>query len=245
MSTRENIETTLGHTTQTGTIGILTGRDASGFEIFSSGAAGVAHDIAHQMLDKGEHELGHQTLGAWLDAHEGAGSEWIHLHWHMGVFEIALGYWHAAYERFRAQILPAALGTEDALTDAPAMLWRLALAAPCAVDLPWEPVRVRAVFSMRRPSDAYVELHHLLAFAGAGDLDSIDRWLARPRSDELPVRRRLVVRMAEALRAYAAGDYRNAGWLLDETVPRLAEVGGSRAQNELFADIEKACWQRL
>jgi hypothetical protein len=231
--------------TSTAEIGALTGRDSSGFEIFSAGATGVAHDIAHQMLDKGEHEAGYQMLGAWLDAHDGQGSEWVHMQWHMGVFELALGYWDAAFARFHAEILPAAVDGEDALTDAPAMLWRLALAAPRSVELPWEAVRRRALESMERPSDPYVELHHLLALAGAGDLDGLDRWLSRRDSDEPSHPRRLVTRMAVALRAYAAGDYARAGWELAETVPDLSEVGGSRAQNELFADIEKDCWRRV
>ncbi len=230
--------------TATGELRALTGQDVSGFAIFSSGESGVAHDIAHQMLDRDEFELGYQTLGAWLDTHEGNGSEWVHLNWHMGVFELALGYWDGAFERFRAEILPAAIETEEALTDAPAMLWRLRMAAPRHVDLPWQPVRMRALDRLQRPSDPYVELHSVLALAGAGDLDNLDRWLTGRASSEPSRRRRLVARMAVGLRAYAAGDFQHAGWVLGDTVPHLAEVGGSRAQNEMFADIERAAWRQ-
>lgn len=125
------------------------------------------------------------------------------------------------------------------------MLWRLALAAPRSIELPWEPVRRRAIGCMQRSSDPYVELHHLLALAGAGDLDGLDRWLSDRDSGEPSRPRRLLARMAAALHAWAAGDYPRAGWELAETVPHLSEIGGSRAQNELFADIEKDCWRRV
>ena len=230
------------HTTHTGTIGALTGRDVSGFEIFSSGAAGVAHDIAHQMLDQGEHEAGYQMLGAWLESNDGAGSEWVHLQWHQGVFEIALGFWDEAYERCCTWIVPAAVEGDEALTDAPAMLWRLALAAPRAVELPWEAVRARATRSLERSLDPYVELHQLLALAGGGDIAGLDVWLERRTGEESPCSE-LLCELGSALRAFAMGDYATAGWLLTEAAPRVSELGGSRAQNDLFTDIERACWR--
>lgn len=226
-------------------IRVVAGRDVSGFEIFSAGEMGAAHDTAHQMLDEGESEMGYQLLGAWLDSHDGAGSEWVHLQWHMGVFELALGHWDSALARFRREILPAAISTEDALTDAPAFLWRLALTAPRPVDLPWEPVRARALDNMQRPSTPYVELHNLMALSGAADLDSLDAWLLKLGSSEPSRRRRLVARMAVGLRAYAAGDYQHAGWVFADVAPHLSDVGGSRAQNELFADIENAAWLQV
>ena len=73
-----------------------------------------------------------------------------------------------------------------ALTDAPAMLWRLQLAAPRPVTLAWEPVHATAVHRLTRPSAPYVELHCLLALAGAGDVDGLDRWLHGRRATEDP-----------------------------------------------------------
>ena len=68
-----------------------TSHDVSGFGVFSQGDAGEAHVMAHRTLDEGRHELGHRLLGAWLKRHDGAGSDWTHLQWHMAVFEIAVG----------------------------------------------------------------------------------------------------------------------------------------------------------
>ena len=216
-------------------------RDVSGFAVFADGDIGSTHVMAHEMLDRGLFEEGHRRLGAWLRGRTGAGSEWVHLQWHMAVFELALGEWDAAYARFRRFVLPAAVSGQDALTDAPAMLWRLALAAPRPVRLPWEPVRATALESLTRPSDPYVELHGLLALAGAGDAESLDWWLARRDPAGLSRAERLVWQMGEGLRSYASGDYRRAAAKLAEAVPNVSEIGGSRAQNELFVEIEKAC----
>ena len=215
-------------------------RDASGFALFSKGAAGAAHVMAHRMLDEDRCVRGHRLLGAWLERHTGTGSDWVHLQWHMAVFELALGHWQAAFARFQCHILPAAITSEDALTDAPALLWRLALAARTPIALPWEPLRARALECMRRVSAPYVTLHHLLVLAGAGDLASLDRWLQThaPRTDSC--NDALVVRVAVALRAYTACEYGQAASGLAHVTPYISEVGGSRGQNELFKQLAQA-----
>ena len=43
--------------------------------------------------------------------------------------------------------------------------------------------------------------------------------------------------MTVALRAYAAGDFELAATVLASVVPHIAEVGGSRAQNQLFTEL--------
>lgn len=209
-------------------------RDVSGFALFYTGEAGAAHLMAHRMLDHGCYDLGHQRLGSWLDGRRGAGSDWVHLQWHMAVFELALGDWETAVARFQDYILPVAATTENALTDAPALLWRLSLGAHGPIALPWEPVRATALRRMRRPSAPYVELHNLLALAGAGDVASLDQWLQRQTSAARSRSEVLVTRMAVALRAYAAGDFESAATVLTTVVPYIAQIGGSRAQNQLF-----------
>jgi hypothetical protein len=220
-------------------------QDISGYTVFSAGEAGAAHVMAHQMLDENRIELGHQLLSEWLRGRTGSGSEWIHLQFHMAVFDLALDDWRAAYTRFMDEILPVAATTEEALTDAPALLWRLALAAPEPIELPWEALRRTALARMQRPSDPFVELHNLLALAGAGDIASIEQWL-QMRTANVPSRpERLVEQMAVALKAYAARAYRHAATVMQSVVPQLPQVGGSRAQNLLFQQLEESCWYQV
>jgi hypothetical protein len=216
--------------------------DASGYEVFSDGDQGAAHVLAHRMVDTGQYELGRQLLGGWLDGHTGSGSQWVHLQFHMALFELATGHWEAAHRRFLDHVLPTAESSEDALTDAPALLWRLALSASDGTQLEWEPLRQSALKRMRRPSDPFVELHNLLALAGAGDLPSLDTYINSCTADS--TRMHLVCKVVTALSAYVKGHYRRAAELLRGLLPRIPEIGGSRAQIQLFEQMAAVSLQR-
>ncbi|KPK55496.1 MAG: hypothetical protein AMS22_04165 [Thiotrichales bacterium SG8_50] len=97
-------------------------QDISGYKLFSAGDTGYAHMLAHRMLDECRLLRGRALLGRWLNANRGTRSEQAHLQWHMAVFELETGDWHGAYTRFRRHILPIAATSEDALTDAPALM---------------------------------------------------------------------------------------------------------------------------
>ena len=212
-------------------------QDISGFPAFSSGSCGRAHVLSHLFLDAEYHRAGYELLLNWLNENSGSGSQWLHLQWHMAVFELAVGRWEAAMARFMAQHLPAVLSGEDALNDAPALLWRISLTAPQPVELPWESVRTRALDRMRRPAEPYVKLHNLLALAGAGDVASLDSRLASHEQDRHSASTENLLWMGWGLRAFAAGDYSAAAAMLKEGVPNVSKLGGSHGQNLLFGEI--------
>jgi len=214
--------------------------DSSGYAVFSEGEDGAMHVMAHRMLDSGQIALGHRRLGEWLACRSGRGSKWIHLQWHMAIFEVSLGHWQSAIARFRQYILPAVITSFDALTDAPAFLWRLSLEAGRYLPLPWEPVRVRALSSMQRQCPAHVNVHNLLALAGARDVDNLDKWLEQKAQKTVTRAEALVVRIANGLKSYVEGSYDNAATELATVIPHVANVGGSRAQNELFTKLHEA-----
>ena len=213
------------------------------FRVFSHGAHGEMHVLAHRLTDEGRYRMGHDILGAWLEGKDGTGSDWIHLQWHMAVFELAVGKRSAAFGRFCAHILPPAVTTETALTDAPAMLWRLRLASRHPVELPWEPIRQTALRAIGRTDDRYVELHNLLALAGAGDLYSLDRWLRSNAMHEC-FEDTVLGQLGTGLRAFASADYETASLFLDRAVPQVFRLGGSRAQNRLFEQIGEVSRRR-
>ena len=209
-------------------------RDVSGHKIFSQGQSGYAHALAHRLTDTARWHLGHRLLGEWLDTHRGQGSDWVHLQFHMAIFELALGEWHAAHRRFLSEVLPAASGTADALTDAPALLWRLALATPEPVTLPWEAIRRTALAHLYDTPDPFVQLHHLMALAGAKDAVSITRWIKATSKYAKTKDQRIVQRFALAMLALGAGEFPPAADLLHAVLPDLPALGGSQAQNQLF-----------
>jgi hypothetical protein len=211
-------------------------RDRSGYAVFSRGDVGAAHVMAHELLDAGRVEVGHQRLGQWLAGRTGSGSDWAHIQFHMAVFEIETGDWKAAYARFLEEIVPIAATSQDALTDAPALAWRLLLKARKNEPLPWETLRSPALAS--RSKDLFVELHKLLALAGARDVSGIRAWIDANGDDTPPESSSVVVRMADALEAYASKDHRRAAGLLRDVVPDLPTIGGSHAQNALFTELQ-------
>jgi hypothetical protein len=210
--------------------------DINGYELFSQGENGAVHALAHRMSDSGRCHLGHRLLGDWLASRNGEGSDWIHLQFHMAVFELALGDWNGAYGRFLTQVLPAASTTTCALTDAPALLWRLAISAPGSLALPWRPLRRTALARIEHDADPFIQIHHLLALAGAGDAACINVWLQHGE------RHPLVERFGLACADLARRCYAEAGRRLQGLLRELPQIGGSHAQGQLFGQL--ADWAR-
>jgi hypothetical protein len=215
-------------------------RDIRGYEIFSHGPSGEAHALAHRLTDTARWRLGHQLLGEWLNTHSGQGSDWVHLQFHMAIFELALGDWNSANRRFLSEILPTAAGSAEALTDAPALLWRLALSAPESAQLPWEPIRRTALAHMHDTAEPFTHLHHLMALAGAQDTDGIALWLRTEWRFASAGEQRVLEHFALAMSALSSGAFLRAADLLHAVLPDLPEVGGSQAQNQLFEQL--AAW---
>ena len=219
---------------------MATVHDISGFQIFSDSEIGHAHMVAHRMLDMGRANKGHELLSNWLRGRTGEGAEWVHIQWHMLVFELAIGRWQSAYDRFTTQVLPAARTSDLAVTDAPSGLWRLALAAPAPIALPWEHVATRARQRLRAECKPYAALHDLLALAGARDVRSITGWMQQCRTDGDGDD--VLFGFSRSCLALAQGDLLGAARDLEPVLPSLPSLGGSRAQNELFHQIYRfAC----
>jgi hypothetical protein len=210
-------------------------QDISGFQIFSGSELGHAHVVAHRMLDLGRFNRGHQILGEWLENRAGSGSQWVHIQWHMLVFELAVGDWQSAYARFLREVLPVALAGDQAVTDAASGLWRLALASPSATTLPWEEVASGARHRLSVEREPYVELHDLLALTGASDAQSIASWIERRRWDAK--RNQTLLGFAQAFLHLASGQLLDAAAHFERVLPSMGTLGGSRAQNELFHEL--------
>lgn len=206
--------------------------DASGHPIFSSGACGAVHVLAHHCEDEERPAQGRDLLRIWLDSRQGSGERWVHLQFHLALFEIENGEWDAAYRRFQRHIRPAILGGH-ALTDAPALAWWLTVEAPEPAKLPWGALREAAMLRLDETRDPFVLAHHLLALAGARDAAALRAWLATPAA----TRHQTLRRFAQGLLSYALGDYRSAAGAMRDIRPQLEQLGGSGAQNRLFAKI--------
>ena len=216
-------------------------RDAGGYRIFSHGELGEAHAFAHRMFDTGQIRAGRSGLETRLAGKRGNGSEWVHLQFHLALFELESGDWQRAYDRFETEILRVSATSAEALTDAPGLLWRLAITAPVPAALPWQPLRRTALANLGRGCKPFVQLHNLLALAGAGDVSGIERWFESGLHAATSPGERRLLRFAPALNALAARSWRQAGFLLQEVMQEISSIGGSRAQNRLFEQLAAWC----
>lgn len=220
-------------------------RDRSGFAVFSDGDTGAMHVIAHEAFDRGDIERGRRLLGRWLATHSGTGSDWVHLQFHMAVFELALGDWQAAYARYQSEIRSIAENSQMALTDAPSLLWRLEIAAPRVVTLPWQSLHPTAAAAIERETDPFTTLHQLLVFAGAGDSAAITRWQRNQQIRHTSLSDRVLRQVADALVSVASCDYVAAARSLEQVAPKLPLIGGSFAQIDLYRQLKQWCLQQV
>ncbi|MEM7366082.1 MAG: hypothetical protein AAF525_18865 [Pseudomonadota bacterium] len=215
-------------------------QDRYGHEIFSDQRSGHLHVLAHQASDHELPEWGMETLEGALSDRLLLDSRWLHLHFHMARFEIDLGRWHAAFDRFRHHYIPAILRGCDVLTDAPALLWWLAMSAPLPVELPWGMVHGVALRAIHQSADPFIQLHQLLAFAGARDVNSLRVYVTRLSLEVTPTAQTLRA-MANALLSLAEGAYQQAADRIARRLPELISLGGSHAQQSLFTELWRYC----
>ena len=88
-------------------------------------------------------------------------------------------------------------------------------------------------------------LHYLYGLARAGRAETAvllqaikDRADTAP-SFSAPVWRDIAAPLAIGLTAYAGGDFARAATLIGDALPRLAEIGGSHAQRDLFVQLHR------
>jgi hypothetical protein len=215
-------------------------RDRRGYEIFSSGEIGRAHVAAHRFLDARRHVAGREFLGRWLALHADDGPRWVHLQWHLLVFELGEGNWRAAHRRFVQSILPHTQSSDRAVTDGPQALLRLCWAAPSGTRLGWKRIAQAAVARLARDGRPFRVLHDLVAAAGARDLGAIDWWLKRKGEAAPPGLKAAAI----GLYAFSTRDDVVAVRRLSEALPHLSNWGGSEAQNELFHEMLRVARRR-
>ena len=201
--------------------------------------AHAAHAFAHVFYEEGDSEAGAAFVHGWLLGYERAAQLHCHLSWHLALFELDRGRAAEAARIYEDSIRPgvslsAALGT---LADAASFLWRCQLWGTGPAPLPWPDVREFARRAFPKPSMAFADEHLVMALAAAGDADGVAARVAELRVMDKEGRQpagRVAGDVAEAMAAYARGDWDGAIALLAPVLAELVRVGGSRAQRDVF-----------
>ncbi|MEY4508465.1 MAG: hypothetical protein RLZZ450_587 [Pseudomonadota bacterium] len=166
-----------------------------------------------------------------------------HLGWHHALFAIAEGELDEALALYDQEIVvPLARDYRD-LANCASLLFRLSRAG-CDVGDRWQRL---ADWSAAREGDhllAFADLHQLLALLGAGRAEAARSYLRAMRTTAMLrldgaalITREVGVPCAEGMIALFAGDAGGALRRLSPLSSRLAELGGSQAQRELFEMI--------
>jgi Tfp pilus assembly protein PilF len=201
--------------------------------------AHAAHALAHIFYEEGDSAAGAAFVSSWLPGYVRAAQLHCHLSWHLALFELGRGRVEDAARIYDDSIRPgvslsAALGT---LADSVSFLWRCQLWDVGPTPLPWDDVRDFARRAFPKPSVAFADGHLVMALAGAGDPDAAAARLTELRQMDGEGRQpagRVVSDVAEAVTAYARGDWEGTIALMTPVFEELVRIGGSRAQRDVF-----------
>ena len=200
----------------------------------------ASHSMTHVHFERGDASAGEEFLGGWLKAFDSPASSYVHLSWHLALFELALGKYKETLDRYEDYIRPSVVSKAmSTLNDSASLMWRLQIYGGMPPDKPWEEVLVLATPAAQRPGAAFRDAHAALAFAGSGEFGLMEQMLDRLRkaADEGDLFvKDVVLPLAGGIDAFAREDYAEAVRMFEPVFPQLVRIGGSHAQREVFED---------
>lgn len=210
------------------------------------------HAVAHVMETEGRAKDGARWLDHCSHTWEKKGV-FIRDHnwWHAALFRISLGKPQEALGIYDAKLWGAWPEFPQEQIGAVSMLWRLEMRG-VDVGARWKPVLTEVRQRAGEHILPFLDLHYLYALGRAGEIGEADAFLAslKRHAEEAPdpykeFWRDTGIPCAEAVRAFAAGDYAAAAHGFARALPRLERVGGSHAQRHLFVEAYERAAARV
>jgi len=201
------------------------------------------HALAHVMLTDGRlaegADLLHQVSGPW----QGLTSFMrCHLWWHLALFQIELGEDAAALALFDQQVWGVDKTYSQDQVGAVSLLARLELAGVAVGDR-WDELAGHLTGRVHDQVQPFLDLQYLYGLARAGRPEAEPMLAAIEAHAPLaPLAQRaawqqVAVPAARGLLAHARGQWAEAADGLTQALPRLALIGGSHAQRDLFEQL--------
>ncbi|HEV8475038.1 MAG TPA: hypothetical protein VGR82_19855 [Methylomirabilota bacterium] len=205
------------------------------------------HALAHALYESASFDAGVSKLPPAI--HPCRGTNWFrnHLAWHLALLHFARGDYARAAAMSRGVFERAPSSIAGDLHDSISLLWRLELVAQ-PVGARWQPFTAIARERVNRMGLLFHAAHVAMALAGGGDWPTatahLDAVRARSPKDRSGLMGDVLAPLIEGLHAFAAGDYRTTISRIEPLRPRLVELGGSRAQRDVFHDtLFEACFR--
>ena len=88
----------------------------------------ACHSMTHVHFERGDAASGEDFLGGWLRGFDAPASSYVHLSWHLALFELAQGKYQETLDRYENFIRPSVVDKSlSTLNDSASLMWRLQL----------------------------------------------------------------------------------------------------------------------
>jgi len=202
------------------------------------------HALAHVLLTRGRVDEGLRFLEAVRDTWTGLNSFMLtHLWWHLALFYLARGRYDEALALYDSQVWGVSPGYSQDQIGAVQLLARLEWVG---VDVGPRWAQLAEYLSVRAEDtlEPFLSLLYLYGLARAGRpeagrlLAAIANKAGAANGEARIAWRDAALPTAQGLVALARGDAAVADAGLSQGLPRLARIGGSHAQRDLFAQLQ-------
>jgi tetratricopeptide (TPR) repeat protein len=203
------------------------------------------HALAHVMLTQGRNQEGHAFLQDVSSTWAGLNSFMVtHNWWHQALFALELERPQEALALYDQHVWGVAKDYSQDQINAVSLLARLELAG-ADVGERWQDVGSYLAGRLHDHVLPFLDMQYLygLARAGRAEADTlmgnIEAHAATAPAHSAAAWQAVCVPASRGLLAHARGAYRRAALELGQALPRLAEIGGSHAQRDLFTRVHR------
>jgi tetratricopeptide (TPR) repeat protein len=201
--------------------------------------AWAVHALAHALYESADFDAGVTRLPPAIQPCRGLNWFRNHLLWHLALIHFARGDYARAGRMARQVFERAPSSIAGDLHDSISLLWRLELAGR-PVGERWKPFTAIARERVNRMGLLFHVAHMGMALAAGGDWETaraqVDAVRSRAPKDKTGLMGDVLLPLLEGIHAFAAGDYRLTIERIEPLRPRIVELGGSRAQRDVFHD---------
>jgi tetratricopeptide (TPR) repeat protein len=197
------------------------------------------HALAHALYESADFDVGLTRLPPAI--HPCRGLNWFrnHLLWHLALLHFARGDYARAAVMSRRVFERAPSSIAGDLHDSISLLWRMELAGRPMGER-WQPFTAIGRERVNRQGLYFHVAHIAMALVGGDDWSTAERHLGMVREraprDRTGIVGDVLVPLIEGLHAFAGGDYARTVARIEPLRPRIVELGGSRAQRDVFHD---------
>lgn len=195
-------------------------------------SAHAAHIRGHLFYEIGEREAGLAYLIDWMKDYSRDGLMHCHNSWHLALWSMETGRRAEAWRIYDSALRPAAAwGPQiNVITDCVAFLARAEFAGEPRQPDRWRELADYATRWFPRTGLGFVDMHTALAYAMAGDDDTLAKFVENPRGATAD----LLAPLSRGFAAFAQADWARAAAEIQPLLATHERLGGSRAQRDLL-----------